>query len=111
MEKGFKVVSNMIHYYLSASSPHPVCYQENILTVPHKYCGPLCVFDTKKNAEVFMKSVKLYSSNYCLYECDYVSSPHQKIWCNDSVYVKLEDLPTGTKLASKVIFRKKVSSE
>jgi hypothetical protein len=69
--------------------------------------GPLAVFDTMFNAEIFIEIEEPKGSiDIVAFECEYTPSKDKNLWCPD--YECNFTLPIGTVLADQIILVKEV---
>ena len=127
MKHGYKVVAKPhdSDELLSAwwGTSHPgVRYKVGEKTAPEPNCGPLCAFQTKDNAERFVRIIlrapESWYSTYEIWECDYEEAKEEAVWYDhpslrtpwQETKAPVENLPEGTVLADSIILIKKLPS-
>ncbi len=77
---------------------------------PRPGCGPLCIFDTSKNAEEFAWFQCGYATKvYSIYKCEYIPSESNYAWTIEGRRSTISYFPAGTIFADKVMLLKDVS--
>lgn len=107
VEKGYKVVLLDRHSgterFLSASIYAPkarAIYGIGRTTVPNTGCGPLCVFQTKRQAEIFASNLPAFT--WLIMPCEFEPAREDQVWiCGDHI-TEIGSLPEGTMLAKSV---------
>jgi hypothetical protein len=107
IKKGWKLVwyaNELKDYYRSALGDYKANrYHLGKWTEPRKGWGPLCVFNTKRNATMFRK--KLMAPHYAIMRCEYEPSNSDKIWRKMLTCTEVRllcEAPYGTVLATRV---------
>lgn len=85
-------------------------YGIGLITKRSNHCGPLCVFETLKQAESFLLLESWEYSHLTIYECEIKKSKDTKVWHTSMPSRRswVYDLPIGTVLADEVRLLKKV---
>ncbi len=99
--KGWKVISSSNEGSCFVRDYSMVYYSKRRKTFPKKYCGPLCVFKSKKTAEMFVRKF-IYPT--IIVKCFYKPSPSKYVWKTKRKLSRtsLLSLPAGTALADSV---------
>lgn len=107
---GWKVLLMPSRESISVSKPDAVKYPVNEWAVPNPDGGPLCVFDTREDAERFidpsreMDGVGVGIGSLApvkVVPCEYIPSKHDEAWIRDRV-THVIHLAPGTMLADRV---------
>lgn len=99
VKKGWKVVvESGRRSALMSEARGGRIYHKNIWVNPEDGCGPLCVFSTKKTANLFLDD---WATPRIAVKCEYIPSSREHVW-NGVNQWPLYDLPHGTKLADAV---------
>ena len=78
-------------------------YHLNEWTSPNVGCGPLCVFEDKALAKLFIRQQTVATDHkFQLFECEFLPSQSRYIWVQMSEFLSVNFLPGGTILADKI---------
>jgi hypothetical protein len=120
MKKGYKVVSVSAGLLFSVAIPTPIGsrYIPDKQTFPVEGGGPLCIFESQKDAENFITNCKAlvrHKIEVQIWECEYEPSQESHVWPTwcafGDHFTTLNKLPTGTKLAESVTLTNRVNLE
>jgi hypothetical protein len=99
MKTGYKVVKNLTSSVYKSCTLQPISayYFLNKETKRPRGCGPLCVFSSKRAAQIFANMYAITS----IFKCKYKPSRCKTIW-NNGNRRSVEFLPDKTVLAESV---------
>ena len=97
--RGYKVLTKDRRSCIVSCHNGARIYKKNVKTIPKCGYGPLCVFETKRNAQDFTLKCNI------IVKCKYTESKQVSIWefyGGTKYYEPFYLLPQGTVLASSV---------